>query len=123
MFTGLVQEKAKVLSIRKNNGESAISITLALCGAALGESIAINGCCLTVSEADDSEATFYVSPETISRTTLCFLAEGNSVNIEKSLALGDQMGGHFVSGHIDDIGTLLEISKDEDSLRLAIGYS
>ena len=124
MFTGLVQEKAEVLSIAKNkNSESAISITLALRAAALGESIAINGCCLTVSEAADSKATFYVSPETISRTTLGFLAEGDNVNIERSLVLGDKMGGHFVSGHIDDIGSALEISEDEESLRLTIGYS
>lgn len=126
MFTGLIQEKAEIVSIAKNKdneSESAIRITLSLRAAALGESIAINGCCLTVSSTDDSKATFYVSPETISRTTLGFLAAGDNVNIERSLGLGDKMGGHFVSGHIDDIGSLLEISEDEESIRLTIGYS
>ena len=74
--------------------------------ATLGESVAINGCCLTVVAIDEGKLAFEAGPETLSRTTLGELADGDHVNLERSLAVGDLMGGHFVSGHIDGVATL-----------------
>lgn len=76
--------------------------------AVLGESIAVNGVCLTVVEADPRTVSFQVGPETITRTSLGSLQTGEGVNLERALRVGDAIGGHFVSGHVDTIGTIQE---------------
>ncbi len=78
----------------------------------IGDSIAVNGCCLTVVEIDDSGFGFDAGAETLSRTNLGRLEEGSFVNLERSLKLGDELGGHFVSGHIDAVGHL-DVRYDE----------
>lgn len=74
----------------------------------VADSIAVNGCCLTVVEAKDDTFSFQAGPETLSRTDLGDLKPGSRVNLERSLKVGDRLGGHFVAGHVDDVGYLAE---------------
>jgi riboflavin synthase len=80
----------------------------------IGDSISNNGCCLTVVEVDDQSFGFDVGPETLNRTNLGRLREGSRVNLERSLKIGDELGGHFVSGHIDAVGWLDQRQDDKD---------
>lgn len=80
----------------------------------VADSIAINGCCLTVVEVQEDRMAFDVGPETLRRTNLGELAQGSRVNLERSLRVGDRLGGHFVTGHIDDVGTLCERTDEGD---------
>lgn len=118
MFTGLVSDIGTVAE-RANVDEGA---TFWLrCGydvdsLELGESIAVDGACLTVAELDD-EGRFAVeaSPETLARTTLGDRRAGDAVHLERALAVGDRLGGHFVTGHVDGIGTLRDRRRDENA--------
>lgn len=106
MFTGLVEGMGVVESIRTQPPGMRLAIELGehAQGVALGDSIAINGCCLTVVELRGSILGFDAVPETLSRTNLGRLTPGDVVNFERSLRVGDRMGGHFVTGHIDGQG-------------------
>ena len=110
MFTGLVQSLGKVrtLEVDGQGGvrlrvDDAMAVSLQL-----GESIAVNGCCLSVVSMDESSFEFQVGPETLARTSLGGLVSGSRVNLERALRMGDSLGGHFVSGHVDAVGTLRE---------------
>ncbi|NOZ40843.1 MAG: riboflavin synthase [Planctomycetes bacterium] len=116
MFTGLVQRLATVHAITPDGPGVRLTIaepTIAV-AAKLGDSIATNGCCLTVVENDQQTLTFEAGPETLLRTTLGKLAVGDSVNLETSLCMGDTLGGHLVSGHIDGVGTVDQRQDDEE---------
>lgn len=108
MFTGLVEELGTVASIVREGAGVALTLTapLAASDAAIGDSIAVNGCCLTVVRRDGDALTFEAGSETLSRTNLGRLQTGSCVNLERSLRVGDRLGGHYVSGHIDGLGTL-----------------
>ena len=118
MFTGLVEEKATIVSVQKSaveQGETSdLTIRAQLCseGAQIGDSISVNGCCLTVVRINDSELTFQAGAETLSKTNLGQLGSGDHVNLERSLAVGDRMGGHYVTGHVDAIGKVAERNDD-----------
>jgi riboflavin synthase len=84
--------------------------------AALGDSVAIDGCCLTVTAIDGSRLSFDAVPETLRLTTLGSFQLGSSVNLEPSLRAGDRMGGHLVQGHVDDVGTLVEATAEGDQV-------
>jgi riboflavin synthase len=116
MFTGLVQALARVEAVREQApGRRIVIVCPALAaGAAIGDSIAINGCCLTVVECDGERLSFEAGPETLARTTLGRLAAGSEVNLEPSLAVGDRLGGHFVTGHIEAVGTLAARHDEHD---------
>lgn len=113
MFTGIVEAKCAVKNATPAGG--GLKLTLDLAGIegtpAPGESVNVNGVCLTVSSLDGSLATFDAVEETLSRSNLGNLKVGDSVNIERALRLGDRLGGHFVLGHIDGTGTLKRIEK------------
>jgi riboflavin synthase len=83
-------------------------------GVAAGDSIAVNGCCLTVVRVDGEAVSFQAGAETLSRTNLGKLRPGRSVNLERSLVLGDRLGGHLVTGHIDGLGNLAERRDESD---------
>ena len=108
MFTGLVETKSQILELT----ERAPGVRLAVAGgevargSRLGDSIAINGCCLTVVDVRGERLEFDAGAETLSRTNLGRLQVGSYVNLERSLQVGDRLGGHFVSGHIDATGEL-----------------
>ena len=116
MFTGLVQALARVESVREQApGRRLVIVCPALAaGASIGDSIAINGCCLTVVESDGERLSFEAGPETLARTTLGRLATGSEVNLEPSLAVGDRLGGHFVTGHIEAVGSLAARHDEQD---------
>jgi riboflavin synthase len=117
MFTGLVQYLARVAEVLDEPpGKRLIIAVPEINDAELGESIAINGCCLTVVAIDPAQQTlaFEAGPETLARTNLGQIAAGKCVNLERSLRVGDRLGGHFVSGHIDGLGTLTSRSDDQN---------
>ena len=116
MFTGLVEEKGSVVSIEPINDGTAIELTVAAnvvhADANIGDSIAINGCCLTVIKIDGGRLSFEAGSETLSRTNLGELETGSPVNLERAMAVGQRMGGHYVSGHIDVLATVDQRNED-----------
>lgn len=116
MFTGLVEALGTIANLQPEPPGVRLAIAAGIVaeGANIGDSIAINGCCLTVVAIDGATLSFQAGGETLSRTNLGRLRPGNVVNLERSLALGDQLGGHLVTGHIDGVGTLAERIDDGD---------
>ena len=122
MFTGLVQGAAKVLTIAPRDKDGA-RLTFAhplLASAKAGDSIATNGCCLTVVDPRGEQASFDLLAETLRLTNLGDLRPGSVVNIEPSLLPTDRLGGHFVTGHIDGCGEILFFGQDGADWRLDI---
>lgn len=113
MFTGIIQETGIVESIKKASGITRLSLsTPSIHGdAAIGDSIAINGVCLTVIDIKGSNLSFELSDETIRSTNLGTLKKGESVNLEPSLKADGKLGGHFVTGHVDTKGKILSKKK------------
>ena len=114
MFTGLVEEKGVVKQLKRLGNASDISIDgpLVSSDVGIGDSIAINGCCLTVVSIEGTVLTFQAGSETLSRTNLGELEIGSFVNLERSLQVGQRMGGHYVSGHVDAVATVDDRSDD-----------
>ncbi|MCG8449328.1 MAG: riboflavin synthase [Pirellulales bacterium] len=116
MFTGLVQSLAEVKEIVPDGPGVRLVIVdvLTARSGAVGDSVAINGCCLTVVAVKDDCLAFEAGQETLQRTTLGELSAGDHVNIETSLRAGDALGGHIVSGHIDGVGAIEERTDDAE---------
>jgi len=114
VFTGLVERLGTVrgINVISPGKRFTIDIGEAIQGVELGASIAVNGCCLTVISQQNTEVDFEAGEETLSRTNLGELKLGDRVNIERSLRLGDSLGGHLVTGHIDAIGRLQQRFDD-----------
>lgn len=114
MFTGLVEEKGTVVSITHSSGAAELKIACHVVheDAELGASIAINGCCLTVVKIEANQLTFEAGSETLRRTNLGELQSGSLINLERALAVGQRMGGHYVSGHVDALATVDERNDD-----------
>lgn len=114
MFTGLVESMGAVCRIEPQGDGQRLQIEAEILGSdiELGESIAINGVCLTVVSKTKGEVSFQIAPETLRKTNLGMLKPGSKVNLERSLRLGDRLGGHWVQGHVDGTGTLLRREKD-----------
>jgi len=113
MFTGLIESVCKVSSAVGQKDSLTLQINLGQ-AVKIGESIAVNGVCLTISGIKGNIAEFDVSVETLSKTTLKSLKTGSSVNIERAMSANDRFGGHFVQGHIDTIGKIKKIEKKGD---------
>jgi riboflavin synthase len=123
MFTGIVEEVGVVRDAQTDAPEGnyvMIGCQTVVEDAKLGDSIAVNGVCLTVTEFTPASFMIGVSPETLRRTNLGLLRAGDPVNLERSLQSGGRMGGHYVQGHIDGTGTITNIVPDGDSLRVTI---
>lgn len=123
MFTGIIQALGKIESMTARSGDMRLQIDAAdlpLSDASLGDSIAVNGVCLTAVEYTQSGFVADVSNETLSKTSLGSLTPGSAVNLETALTLATPLGGHLVSGHVDGLGTILDISRDARSLRYRI---
>lgn len=116
MFSGLVQDIGEIRQIDGCN----ITIATKIAGLKIGDSIACDGCCLTVVELNDGEFCVQVSPETISKTTIGAWSRGDRVNLEPCLKVGDEIGGHFVSGHIDGIAEVIAINKVDEFYKFTI---
>ena len=117
MFSGIVEELAKVsFQDGKPDGGSRLVVESAILSpeASIGDSIAVNGICLTVTSVEKGELSFDISPETLRVTNLNQLGSGDVANLELSLQIGDRLGGHFVSGHIDDVGEIVDRRSEGD---------
>ncbi len=124
MFTGIVVDVGRIAAHETRDGDLRLTIAPGRLRAAalrLGDSICVQGCCLTVAAANDGGFSADVSRETLELTTLGELAVGAAVNLEPALRAGDVLGGHLVSGHIDDRGRVSAMQRDARSLRLTIG--
>ncbi|NQV03389.1 MAG: riboflavin synthase [Bacteroidia bacterium] len=122
MFTGIIEEIGAVNTVRKGGKAIALDVKAhrVLEGTLVGDSIAVDGVCLTVTTLKEQDFTVDVMPETMSRTTFHSLKTGSKVNLERALRLSDRLGGHLVSGHIDGIGRILERRQDENAERFRI---
>ncbi|KAI2413858.1 Riboflavin synthase alpha chain [Ophidiomyces ophidiicola] len=125
MFTGLVETIGTVTALEPQDGTASggggTSLTISNCAeiltdAQLGDSICVNGTCLTITEFDKSSFNVGVAPETLRRTNLGSLISGSPVNLERSVTASTRMGGHFVQGHVDTTATILSITPDGNSL-------
>ena len=122
MFTGIVENKGKVLKV-DHRGEMkrlTLDVPFDLTEMQLGDSININGVCLTVVEKRGRAISVDLSPESLQRTTLARVKEADQVNLERALRLSDRLGGHIVTGHVDGIGTIIERRIDGNSLYLKV---
>jgi len=113
MFTGIVEEVGEIRSRARNKLTVAANLTLD--GSSIGDSISVNGACMTITSLDSETFDIDMSPETISRTNLGISAPGDKVNLERPLAYGSRVGGHLVEGHVDGTGRIVQIAKQESS--------
>jgi riboflavin synthase len=124
MFTGIVEELGEVVALEELGDAARLTVRgpLVTAGASAGDSIAINGVCLTVTDASDGTFSADVMGETLSRSGLGALGAGSAVNLERPLRLDGRLGGHLVQGHVDGTGTILERRPSEhwDVLRIAV---
>lgn len=116
MFTGLIEALGVVREVTPTGaGRDLLIESPAIAGElSLGESVAVNGCCLTVVSHDFQTGLFQAGPETLRRTNLGDLGQGDRVNLERSLRVGDRLGGHIVQGHIDGVGRVDRLLSDGD---------
>jgi riboflavin synthase len=118
MFTGIVREVGTVAAF--DGSRLVVAATETAEGAAVGDSVAVAGACLTVVDARDGRLSFDVVPETLARTSLGGLEEGGAVNLELSLRVGDRLGGHVVQGHVDAVGRVRSVTPEGDGRRVWI---
>ncbi len=122
MFTGIVQAQGQVESLEPTGSYLRMRVgtgEMSLADGAMGESIAVNGCCLTVADFDGRSFAVDVSGETIARTA--GFAPGEPVNLERALRASDRLGGHLVSGHVDGVGRVLAFARAGEGWDLAVG--
>lgn len=122
MFTGIVEEAQPVLSFAEgaSSWRLVVAANVVLEGLAIGDSIAVNGCCLTAVAFDDSSITFDLLAETVRLTSFAKLSAGSLVNLERSLRFDGKVGGHFVTGHVDGLGEIAEIVPSGKDVRLTV---
>jgi len=122
MFTGLIEEVGSVLRIDTSDSVAQLQIVAPLIaeGIQIGDSIAVNGCCLTVTAHHDKQFTFDLLGETLDRTNLKALRPESRVNLERALAANARLGGHFVQGHVDCTARILAMEKNGSDYRLEV---
>ncbi len=124
MFTGIVQDLGKVQSFDQiKTGFQLSIIAKKSFRLRVGDSLAVNGCCLTVTEKNQAGYSFQVIPETIEKTDFCKLQIGSRVNLEPPVKAQDLLSGHLVSGHIDDVGKIKKITRNKDGVIMQINYA
>lgn len=123
MFTGIITDIGTVASVDKTGGDARFGIrtNFDLSSVDIGASISCSGCCLTVVKMQDDVFFVDVSAESITKTTLGSWDVGTKINLERSLKMGDELGGHIVSGHVDGLATLVSLKREGDSHRLVFG--
>ena len=122
MFTGIVEEKGIIRSLNINGSSGTIRIEArkVLEGTSIGDSIAVNGICLTVTSMGDGFFTADVMAETVRRSSLGTLSQGSEVNLERAMDANGRFGGHIVSGHIDGTGTVRSLVREENAIWVTI---
>lgn len=123
MFTGIIEALGTVREVRDLGGLTRLTVDAGelASGTAIGDSVAVNGVCLTAVEVAPPSLAFEAIPETLRRTNLGELRAGDRVNVERPLAAGARLSGHFVQGHVDGVGEIAGLSEEGDSLRIRIG--
>ncbi|MDD3267532.1 MAG: riboflavin synthase [Burkholderiales bacterium] len=118
MFTGIIEEIGQIREIRRNGQTLCLNISASIIleDVRLGDSIAVNGVCLTVTKFDKNFFTADVMPETFNNTTLHLLSRGSAVNLERALAANGRFGGHIVSGHIDGVAKVTNYQKNQNAI-------
>lgn len=116
MFTGLVEESGRILGL-ENGGLARLEVAADLVtrDVSAGDSVSVNGTCLTVSEKVEGALVFYAMNETLRRTALGGLSEGSLVNLERAMSAGSRFGGHIVQGHVDGVGEVLSVRLEGDA--------
>ena len=113
MFTGLVEALGVVGSLIEKGEQARLDLGIPFSGElALGDSVAVNGCCLTVAEISGDSVAFDVLAQTLRVTSLGKLSAGSVVNLERALRVGDRLGGHFVQGHVDAVGEIVSLEEN-----------
>ncbi len=122
MFTGIIKTMGTVVAVDETRGDARFTIEtdMDLTHIPIGASICHAGCCLTVVEKNDNQFVVDVSAETLSKTSLGQWKDGTKINLEPSLKVGDELGGHIVSGHVDGVANIVSITPEGDSHRLVI---
>ena len=115
MFTGIIEKIGKVSHVTENNISRVIGIRIDGLNSALGDSICINGVCLTVEDIDDNVYSFSISPETYNLSNFKNIKKNDDVNIEKSLTINKLLSGHIVQGHVDTCSEITELKKIDNS--------
>jgi riboflavin synthase len=122
MFTGIVRELGRVVSTKSDAGGRALVVEAPHAATELraGDSIAIDGVCLTAESVDGSRVSLQAVPETIARSTLGRLRAGDAVNVEPAVRAGEPLGGHYVQGHVDAVGRVQSVEAEGDGLRVFV---
>jgi len=122
MFTGIIEDKGKILraDVRGQGRRLILKVPRHLTDLQLGDSINVNGACLTVVEKTGENIAVDVSSETVEKTTFREVREGDEVNLELAMRLSDRLGGHIVTGHVDAVGTLVERRSEQDFVHLKV---
>lgn len=122
MFTGIIEETGTLINVRRHTSGASLTIggQKVLEDVHIGDSIAVNGICLTVTSFSGNAFTVDVMPETIHRTSLKELSNGSPVNLERAMAMNSRFGGHIVSGHIDGVGTIQKAEENDNAVILTI---
>lgn len=125
MFTGIVEEIGTVQAVSKGKQAMQMTITakVVVADVKLGDSIAVNGVCLTVTTFSSNHFTADIMPETYQATNLHQLQVGNPVNLERAMSAGGRFGGHMVSGHIDDVGVIQSIRSQSNAVVIQVSIS
>jgi riboflavin synthase len=124
VFTGLVQDVGTVVSVERTADGAQLRISTQLASqVALGDSIAVNGCCLTAVAADSTSFETEAMNQTLDLTALSDVAEGSRVNLELAMKASDRLGGHIVQGHVDGVGTVVSASDDGFARRIRVELS
>jgi riboflavin synthase len=120
MFTGIIEKTTRVLGVTDGPRFRRLTLASDWTDVRHGESVAVNGCCLTVAELSPGELAFDVIAETLDKTNLGSLLNGDRVNVERSLRVGDRFDGHFVQGHVDGVAKLIEVHTHDQDWRLTV---
>ena len=121
MFSGIIENQGEVVAVVPEDGALRLSLATGFPDLTLGESVAVNGVCLTVVRHDaDGRADFFVSPETLARTSLGAAGVGTALNLERAVTLSTRLSGHLVQGHVDGVARLFEMVDDGGSRRLTL---
>ena len=123
MFTGIIEEIGTVISInnKKNNKEFIIKIEKMFHDVNIGDSISVNGVCLTVTEINNQEINFDIVNETLEKSNLGSLLVGSNVNLERALSLSSRFNGHILQGHVEGVGVIVDYKKHKKEVRISIG--
>jgi riboflavin synthase alpha subunit len=122
MFTGIVRERGRVVALGREDSAARLAVEAPETAPAssVGDSVAIDGCCLTVVERNGGELRFDLSPETLARTALGELGPGQDVNVEPALRAGEPLGGHYVQGHVDAVGRVRVVEPEGEGVRMRV---